>query len=437
MVSILNVNGIMCPWKYFSSFLSSLIPFLLLVLAAKVQSKPSIYQELDKNENIIKVQGFAQLEDMIEDQPFVVVFYYSSTGCENCDNAFPWFIKAAQDLSDHQPPIIFAALDSQDSVNDDDLAKAMAVRSWFSIRIYQGNTRDYLPYKGPKYRDGMSEELKAIRMGIEPEDSGVIKLTADNFYEVVNAHDFVMVKFYAPWCGHCKKMASNYTEVASELKDAKCCKLAEIDVTEEENFPIRDRYGFKAIPTVELFTGSEHDHIPYGGDRTKVDIIDFIYKEAGIQVPGEKISEIERTGLHEGVVTLSNDNFTNFVNSYDMVMVKFYAPWCGHCKDMAAAYEQLAASLENKHIRFAEVDCTIKESMSIVLRYSIRSFPTIKLFKGNDMNDVDYRGDRSEEDMLQFIIGQAQTVPGSAKPEIKPQSTEIAPDGTLIDSYYI
>jgi protein disulfide-isomerase A1 len=66
---------------------------------------------------------------------------------------------------------------------------------------------------------------------IEIED-GVIVLTEENFDQVViDSKEDILVEFYAPWCGHCKKLAPTYVEVAEFVKANPNIKLAKIDST--------------------------------------------------------------------------------------------------------------------------------------------------------------------------------------------------------------
>ena len=78
---------------------------------------------------------------------------------------------------------------------------------------------------------------------------------------------------------------------------------------------------------------------------------------------------------------LTKDNFEEVVTGNDIVIVDFWAPWCGPCKGFAPVYE--AASEKHPDIVFAKVNTD--EQQELAGHFSIRSIPTISLFRESVM----------------------------------------------------
>ena len=61
--------------------------------------------------------------------------------------------------------------------------------------------------------------------------------------------------------------------------------------------------------------------------------------------------------LASDVIDLNPGNFNEIVNPESLMLVEFFAPWCGHCKALAPHYEEAATALKEKNIKLAKVDC--------------------------------------------------------------------------------
>ena len=86
-------------------------------------------------------------------------------------------------------------------------------------------------------------------------DSDVESLKKDTFTDFVKTHDLVLAEFFAPWCGHCKALAPEYEEAATQLKE-KEIPLVKVDCTEEVDL-CKD-YGVEGYPTLKVFRGPDN-----------------------------------------------------------------------------------------------------------------------------------------------------------------------------------
>merc|ERR1712008_642278 len=82
------------------------------------------------------------------------------------------------------------------------------------------------------------------------------------------------------------------------------------------------------------------------------------------------------------------------------VLVEFYAPWCGHCKQLVPVWDKLGEKFaDSADIVIAKMDSTGNELEDI----KIQGFPTIKLFQKGDNKVVDYNGERTLEGFVKFM----------------------------------
>jgi len=153
-----------------------------------------------------------------------------------------------------------------------------------------------------------------LALAFAAEDPDVVVLTADNFDEVIKS-DFVLVEFYAPWCGHCKKLTPEYQSAAQKLKESgSSVTLAKVDATIES--ALGERFAVRGYPTLKFFRSGEP--IDYDGGRTANEIVNWVTKKSG---PASKTlaSQADIDGVTGGsgtrVIAYTSDNEEAWLNT--------------------------------------------------------------------------------------------------------------------------
>ena len=170
-------------------------------------------------------------------------------------------------------------------------------------------------------------------------------------------------------------------------------------------------YGVKGFPTIKIFSTNKNAPQDYQQGRDAASIVN-----AGLQAISSMVQG--RMGGGSGgsggggsskVVELSDANFDEkVIKSEEPWLVAFVAPWCGHCKALAGAWESAANDMDGKPVHIGRVDATV--ATGLASKYKVEGFPTIKFFKNGTPED--YNGGRSSGD----IVGYLETVMEASLP---------------------
>jgi len=140
-------------------------------------------------------------------------------------------------------------------------------------------------------------------------------------------------------------------------------------------------------------------------------------------------------GLESAVhsTTLTSANFDGAIaGATKGALVAFYAPWCGHCKTLAPAWDKAAQAFESEDgCLVAHLDADASANKPIASRYGVTGFPTIKFFPGGGKAPIDYSSGRTEDAILSYLNEKCNThrLPGGLLSELAgriPSLDEIA-----------
>uniref|UniRef100_A0A7N0TR13 Protein disulfide-isomerase n=1 Tax=Kalanchoe fedtschenkoi TaxID=63787 RepID=A0A7N0TR13_KALFE len=241
--------------------------------------------------------------------------------------------------------------------------------------------------------------VAAIAVGSSESESPkqfVLALDHSNFSDVVSKHDFVVVEFYAPWCGHCKKLEPEYEKAAEELSiyEPKVV-LAKVDANEEENRPLASEYDVKGFPTLKIIRNGGKSVQDYKGPRDAEGIVEYLKKQSGpasteIKSPEDASNLIaDKKVVIVGVFPeLSGEEYENFTSLAEKFRSEYEFGHTTDAKLLPRGESSVTGPLVRLFKPFDELFVDSKEFSTIDLEKFVEesSVPTVTIFNSDPAN---------------------------------------------------
>ena len=108
------------------------------------------------------------------------------------------------------------------------------------------------------------------------------------------------------------------------------------------------------------------------------------------------------------VIQLNKDNFDKqVIDSEELWLILFYAPWCGHCKAFHPEFEKVSKATKGL-FRIGAVNC--EDERDIAQKYKIDGYPTVLFFGDDKTKTEEYEGNRKADKVIEYLFEKAKTI---------------------------
>lgn len=242
-------------------------------------------------------------------------------------------------------------------------------------------------------------------------------LTPQDFKETV-ADGIWFIEHFSPYCRHCRNFEPTWNRVVDEFEKKPNLGIHMAQVNCALNGDLCTENGVTGYPQMNLYRNGQFVET-FTDERDFNILVDFLLARAepvadflssSTTVEQEELaaeivpvdenlviqtSQVESNPSGE-VVSLTSETFDNFV-AQAPTFVKFFAPWCGHCKKLAPTWMQVARRMQHK-LNIAEVNCD--EFKSLCSKQGVTGYPM--LFYYSHGAKTEYTGSRKYEPLVAF-----------------------------------
>lgn len=347
-------------------------------------------------------------------KPHLVMFF--APWCGHCKRLAPTWQELAEKYNKAADQEVVIA--KVDCTVETALCSAQDVTGYPTLKFFKSGAESSTKHRGGRDLDALvafiDEQMgrapaKEEKLVEEPEiavaEDGLFILGEKSFAKHIEKGSH-FIKFYAPWCGHCKKMSPAWDELAKDVDGDKSVSttIAKVDCTKHQS--VCQEQGVGGYPTIMFFRDGKKVE-QYRGGRAFNELKDYV---VSMKSDKDEAPEEKADAAPANVAVLDGKSFEESIKT-GVAFVKFYAPWCGHCKKLAPTWEDLGAKYaENEGISIAKVDCTAGGNANKELcdGQGVKGFPTLNIYK-DGKKITEYSGKRGLEELEAFVKEHSET----------------------------
>jgi len=211
----------------------------------------------------------------------VLVEFYAPW-CGHCKHLAPIYELVADALAHVKDKVVIAKVDAD---AHRELGSRFDVTGFPTLKWFAAGSTEAEAYSGDRSEDDLVAFVERqagvkAKKAPQPLDHTVI-LTDKNFDSLITsvASSHALVEFYAPWCGHCKRLAPDYAKLANVYKNEPSVVIAKVDC--DAHKAVCSKYGVSGFPTLKWFPQEDKANpVDYSGGRDVESFVEYINENA-------------------------------------------------------------------------------------------------------------------------------------------------------------
>ena len=263
----------------------------------------------DSSSPVTKLDS-ANFQSLVLSSPSLWFIEFYAPWCGHCQRLVPEWEKLARSFD------TIVNIGSVDMTTDQSVGAAYNIQGFPTLKFFGEDKTKPIDYSGSRSASDMItfvlEQIKNVaneRLRGKPQqqekkkettnsaeqnnDEEVVVLTDDIFeQEVMRSEHAWLIEFYAPWCGHCKKLEPEWNELAKKVKGS--VKIAKLDAT--VNSKMAQKYGVNGYPTIKFFPSgrkSDSSFEDYTGSRDSTSMANWVLEKKEISQQLELVQLID------------------------------------------------------------------------------------------------------------------------------------------------